>query len=51
MQDELNNFDRNNIWDLVSKPKDCSVIDTKWIFRNMLDESDIVTRNKSRLIV
>ena len=50
MQEELNNFDRNNIWDLVSRPKNYSVIGTKWVFRNKLDESGIVTINKSRLV-
>ena len=50
MQDELNNFDRNNVWDLIPRPNDCSVIGTKWVFRNKLDESGIVTRNKARLI-
>ena len=50
MQEELNNFDRNNVWDLVQKPKDCSVIGIKWVFRNKLDESGIVIRNKARLV-
>ena len=47
MQEELNNFDRNNAWDLVQRPKDCSVIGTKWVFRNKLDENGIVIRNKA----
>ncbi|XP_070031939.1 uncharacterized protein [Nicotiana tomentosiformis] len=34
---------------LVPRPKDKSVIGTKWIFRNKLDEDGTVTRNKSRL--
>ena len=34
MQDELSQFNRNHIWDLVPRPKDHSVIGTKWIFRN-----------------
>ena len=45
MQEELNNFARNNIWDLVQRPKDCSVIGTKWVFCDKLDEGDIVNRN------
>jgi len=49
-QDGLNNFDRNNVWDLVPRPKDCSVIGTKWVFRNKLDESSIITRNKAHLV-
>jgi len=50
MQDELNNFDRNNVWNLVPRPKDCSVIGTKWVFCNKLDESGIAIRNKARLV-
>jgi len=50
MQEELNNFDRNNVWDLVPKHKDCSVIGTKWVFCYKLDESGIVTKNKVRLV-
>ena len=37
MQEELNQFERNNIWTLVSRPIDHQIIGTKWIFRNKLD--------------
>ena len=50
MQDELNQFERQNVWKLVPIPKDKSVIGTRWVFRNKLDEDDIVTRNKARLV-
>ena len=50
MQDELNQFERQNVWKLVPRPKDKSVIGTRWVFRNKLDEDDIVTRNKARLV-
>ena len=50
MQKEFNNFDRNNGLDLVQRPIDCSVIGTKWVFRYKLDESDMVSRNKTRLV-
>ena len=33
MQEELNNFTRNEIWSLVERPKQ-NVIGTKWIFHN-----------------
>ena len=34
MHDELNNFKRNKVWQLVERPKDCrNVIGTKWIFK------------------
>ena len=50
MQDKLSQFNRNHVWDLVPKPKDHSIIGTKWIFRNKLDEDGNVVRNKPRLI-
>jgi hypothetical protein len=51
MHDELNNFERNKIWTLVDRPKDCrNVIGTKWIFRNKQDANGIVIRNKARLV-
>ena len=35
MHEELNNFERNKVWKLVEKPKECrNVIGTKWIFKN-----------------
>jgi hypothetical protein len=33
MQQELNNFTRNEVWSLVERPKQ-NVIGTKWVFRN-----------------
>ena len=51
MQDELHQFERNQVWHLVPKPKDRTIIGTKWVFRNKLDEQGAVTRNKARLVV
>ena len=50
MQEELNQFSRNKVWDLVPRPNDRPVIGTKWVYRNKLDETGIVTRNKVRLV-
>ena len=50
MQEELNQFERNKVWKLVPRPKDRTVIGTKWVFRNKMDETGIVTRNKARLV-
>ena len=38
MQEELNQFERNKVWDLVSRPKNHPIIGTKWVYRNKLDE-------------
>jgi len=35
---------------LVPRPKDKNVIGTKWIFKNKLNESGDVIRNKARLV-
>ena len=50
MQDELNQFERNEVWKLVPRPNDHLVIGTKWVFRNKQDESSIMGRNKVRLV-
>ena len=50
IQEELNQFERNSVWKLVPKPKDQTVIGTKWVFRNKMDEHGNVTRNKARLV-
>jgi hypothetical protein len=49
MQEELNNFKRNEVWSLVERPKQ-NVVRTKWVFRNKQDEHGVVTRNKARLV-
>jgi hypothetical protein len=46
MQEELNNFTRNEVWHLVPRPKQ-NVVGTKWVFRNKQDEHGVVTRNKA----
>ena len=49
MQEELNNFERNQVWTLVER-SNTNVIGTKWVFRNKQDENGVVTRNKARLV-
>jgi hypothetical protein len=49
MQEELNNFTRNEVWELVETPKQ-NVISTKWVFLNKQDEHGVLTRNKARLV-
>ena len=50
MQEELTQFERNKVWKLVPKPKDKSMIRTRWVFRNKLDEKGIIIRNKAKLV-
>jgi hypothetical protein len=41
MQEELNNFTRNEVWELVERPENHNVIGTKWVFRNKENEDGI----------
>jgi len=50
MQEELNQFKRSEVWDLVPRTNDINVIGTKWIYKNKSDENGIVTKNKARLV-
>ncbi|GJW14466.1 retrovirus-related pol polyprotein from transposon TNT 1-94 [Tanacetum coccineum] len=50
MQEELNQFIANNVWELVPQLRNMTIIGTKWVFRNKLDENGIVSRNKTRLV-
>jgi hypothetical protein len=50
MQEELNQFERNKVWTLAPRPKDHSVIGTKWVFRNKKDEEGTIVRYKAGLV-
>ena len=49
MHEELNST-RNQEWELVERPKNHNVIETKWVFRNKQDQDGIVVWNKARLV-
>ena len=50
MQEELEQFERNDVWMLVPRPSHTNVIGTKWIFKNKTDEFGNIVRNKDRLV-
>ncbi|GJU03386.1 retrovirus-related pol polyprotein from transposon TNT 1-94 [Tanacetum coccineum] len=50
MQEKLNQVDRNKVWTLVPVPYGKTIIGTKWIFRNKMDENGVVIKNKARLV-
>ena len=50
MQEELIQFERNQVWDLVPRSKHKSIFGTKWVFRNKLDDSGTIIRNQARLV-
>ncbi|XP_028201832.1 uncharacterized protein LOC114386018 [Glycine soja] len=48
--EELNQFKRNDVCDLIPKPTFHKSIGTQWVFQNKLDKSEIIVRNKARLV-
>nr|XP_016445060.1 PREDICTED: uncharacterized mitochondrial protein AtMg00810-like [Nicotiana tabacum] len=50
MQEELDQFDKNQVWKLLPKPENALIIGTKWVFRNKLNEDGKVVRNKAILV-
>nr|GEW26828.1 retrotransposon protein, putative, unclassified [Tanacetum cinerariifolium] len=50
IQEELHQFDRLQVWELVDKPFGKSIIKLKWLWKNKKDEDQTVIRHKARLV-
>ncbi|GJW22157.1 retrotransposon protein, putative, ty1-copia subclass [Tanacetum coccineum] len=50
MQEELNEFERLKVWELVPRPDKVMVITLKWIYKVKLDELGGILKNKSQLV-
>ncbi|GJT27147.1 putative ribonuclease H-like domain-containing protein [Tanacetum coccineum] len=50
MQEELHQFDRLDVCELVDRPLCKNVINMKWLWKNKRDEENTVIRNKARLV-
>jgi hypothetical protein len=50
MDEELYQIEKNDTWELVPRPKDKKVIDTKWVYMNKLNEDGHVIRNKATFL-
>ncbi|GJR78106.1 retrovirus-related pol polyprotein from transposon TNT 1-94 [Tanacetum coccineum] len=50
MQDEIYEFNRLEVWELVPQPDCVMIIALKWIYKVKLDEYDDVLKNKARLV-
>ncbi|GJX62882.1 integrase, catalytic region, zinc finger, CCHC-type containing protein, partial [Tanacetum coccineum] len=50
MQDEIHEFDRLQVWELVHQPDRVMIIALKWIYKVKLDEYGDVLKNKARLV-
>jgi hypothetical protein len=49
MHEELENFERNQVWELVEPPPHCKP-HCKWVWKNKVGENGEVVRKKSRLV-
>ncbi|GJU63664.1 retrovirus-related pol polyprotein from transposon TNT 1-94 [Tanacetum coccineum] len=50
MQEELHEFDRLEVWELVPRPDKVMVITLKWIYKVKLDEMGGILKNKACLV-
>nr|GFA16586.1 retrovirus-related Pol polyprotein from transposon TNT 1-94 [Tanacetum cinerariifolium] len=50
MQEELNEFERLEVWELVPQPDQVMVITLKWIYKVKPDELGGILKNKARLV-
>ena len=50
MNEELDQIEKNNTWELVPRPIEKSIILSKWVFKNKMNEQGQVIRNKSILV-
>ncbi|GJS87552.1 retrovirus-related pol polyprotein from transposon TNT 1-94 [Tanacetum coccineum] len=50
MQEELHEFDRLKVWELVPRPDKVMIITLKWIYKVKLDEMGGILKNKAFLV-
>ncbi|GJV15873.1 retrovirus-related pol polyprotein from transposon TNT 1-94, partial [Tanacetum coccineum] len=50
MQEELHEFDRLEVWELVPRPDKVMIITLKWIYKVKLDEMGGILKNKALLV-
>ncbi|GKD35084.1 retrovirus-related pol polyprotein from transposon TNT 1-94 [Tanacetum coccineum] len=50
MQEEIHQFERLDVWELVDRPLCKNVINMKWLWKNKRDEENIVIHSKARLV-
>ncbi|GJY71184.1 putative ribonuclease H-like domain-containing protein [Tanacetum coccineum] len=51
MQEELLQFKRLDVWELVPLSNNIKPLTLKWLFKNKHDEENTIIRNKTRLVV
>nr|GFA47788.1 retrovirus-related Pol polyprotein from transposon TNT 1-94 [Tanacetum cinerariifolium] len=51
MQEELHQFIRLDVWEIVTSPDDIKPLTLKWLFKNKHDEENTVIHSKTHLVV
>ncbi|GJS71239.1 retrovirus-related pol polyprotein from transposon TNT 1-94 [Tanacetum coccineum] len=51
MQEELLQFKRLDVWELVPLPDNIKALTLKWLLKNKVDEENTVIRNKTQLVL
>lgn len=50
MKDEIKSLEANNVWELVEKPADQKIVDSKWVFKLKQIPNEPIDRFKARLV-
>jgi hypothetical protein len=50
MNEELDQIEKNDTWELVPRPTNKNVIESKWVYKNKMNEQGNIVRNKARLV-
>ncbi|GKF41710.1 retrovirus-related pol polyprotein from transposon TNT 1-94, partial [Tanacetum coccineum] len=50
MHEELNEFERLEVWELIPRPDKVMIITLKWIYKVIVDELGGILKNKARLV-
>jgi hypothetical protein len=47
---ELLSISKNDVWNIMDKPKDANIVSTRWVFVKKLDENGQILKYKARLV-
>ena len=48
--EQLDQIEKNKTWEFVPRPADKNVIESKWVFKNKMNEKGQIMRNKALLV-
>ena len=50
MEEELDSIDKNETWEMVTRPPRCKPIGLKWVYKVKRNSHDDIVRYKARLM-